>query len=96
VIHLRPAIFAKDDAGAAAVVVMTRPRGYFGHGRDVFTLDGAVPGGVNEGVPGVSVGRLRLPDGTTRSVAARFNDETIVTRTWPRADGHISIAEFHH
>jgi len=95
VIHLRPAIFAKDDAGTAAVVVMTRPRGYFGHGRDVFTLDGAVPGGVNEGVPGVSVGRLRLPEATTRSVAARFNDETVVTRTWPRADGHISIAEFH-
>ena len=96
VIHLRPAIFAKDDAGAAAVVVMTRPRGYFGHGRDVFTLDGAVPGGVNEGVPGVSVGRLRLPEATTRSVAARFNDETVVTRTWPRAHGHISIAEFHY
>jgi len=96
VIHLRPAIFAKDDASAAAVVVMTRPRGYFAHGRDVFTLDGTVPGGVNEGVPGVSVGRLRLPDGTTRSVVARFNDEIIVTRTWPRADGHISIAEFHY
>ncbi len=96
VIHLRPAIFAKDDASAAAVVVMTRPRGYFGHGRDVFTLDGAVPGGVNEGVPGVSVGRLRSPDATPRSVAARFNDETIVMRTWPKADGHISIAEFHY
>ena len=95
VIHLRPAILAKDDAGAAAVVVMTRPRGYFGHGRDVFTLDGAVPGGINEGVPGASVGRLRLPDAAPRSVAARFNEETIVTRTWPRADGHISIAEFH-
>jgi len=96
VIHLRPAILAKEDASAAAVVVMTRPRGYFGHGRDVFTLDGAVPGGVNEGVPGVSLARLRLPDATARSVAARFNDETIVTRTWPRADGHVTIAEFHY
>ena len=96
VVHLRPAILAKDDAGAAAVVVMTRPRGYFGHGRDVFTLDGAVPSGVNEGVPGVSVGRLRLADAAPRSVTARFNEETIVTRTWPRADGHVSIAEFHY
>ena len=96
VIHLRTAAFAKDDDAAAAVVVMTRPRGYFGHGRDVFTLDGAPPGGINEGVPGVSTGRLRLADAAPRSVAARFNDETIVTRTWPKAEGHITIAEFHH
>lgn len=96
VIMLRPAILAKEDATAAAVVVMTRPRGYFGHGRDVFTLDGAVPAGVNDGVPGASAGRLLLPDAGPRGVTARFNDETIVTRTWPMADRHISIAEFHY
>jgi pimeloyl-ACP methyl ester carboxylesterase len=95
-IHLRPAILAKDDAGAAAVVVMTRPRGYFGHGRDVFTLDGAVPASVNEGVPGTSAARLRLPDAAPRSVVARFNDETIVTLAWPMADRHVSIVEFHY
>lgn len=66
------------------------------HGRDIFTLDGAVPGGINEGVPGASATRLRLQDATPRSVAARFNGETIVTRTWPRAAGHVSIAEFHY
>jgi triacylglycerol lipase len=96
VIHLRPAILTKDDAAAAAVVVMTRPRGYFGHGRDVFTLGGAVPDGVNDGVPGASVARLRLAEAAGRSVAARFNDETIVTRTWPMADRHVAIAEFHY
>jgi hypothetical protein len=91
VIQLRPAILAKDDVTAAAIVVMTRPRGYFGHGRVVFTLDGpAVPGGVRERVPGVSLARLRLPDAAARSVAARFYGETIVTRTWPRADGHVA------
>jgi len=31
---------------------MTRPRGYFGRGRDTFLLDGNVPPGINEGVPG--------------------------------------------
>jgi triacylglycerol lipase len=96
VIHLRPAILSKEDEAAAAVVVMTRPRGYFGHGRDVFTLDGTVPGGVNEGVPGVSLARVRLSDAAPRSVPARFNDETIVARTWPMAEGHVSIAEFHY
>jgi len=96
VITLRPAILTKEDATAAAVVVMTRPRGYFGHGRDVFTLDGTVPAGVNDGVPGASAARVLLPDAAPRSVTARFNDETIVTRTWPMADKHISIAEFHY
>jgi pimeloyl-ACP methyl ester carboxylesterase len=96
VIHLRPALLVKDDAAAAALVLMTRPRGYFGHDRDTFTLDGAVPGGINEGVPGASLARLRLADPTLRSVVARFNDETIVARAWPRADGHVSVAEFHH
>ncbi|HEY3065532.1 MAG TPA: alpha/beta fold hydrolase [Methylomirabilota bacterium] len=96
VIHLRPAMLVKDDAGAAAVLLMSRPRGYFGHGRDVFMFDGAVPSGVTEGVPAASVARLRLPDATPRSVAARFNEETIVMRTWPMADGHVAIAEFHY
>ena len=96
VIHLRPAILSGDDQAAAAVVVMTRPRGYFGHGRDVFLLDGAVPDGVTEGVPAVSIGRVRLADVTARSVPARFNDETIVVRTWPMADRHVAIAEFHY
>jgi pimeloyl-ACP methyl ester carboxylesterase len=96
VLYLRPAILAKDDATAAAVVVMTRPRGYFGHGRDTFTLDGAVPAGVTDGVPGASTARLRLPDAAPRSVAARFGEETIVTRTWPMGDRHVTVAEFHY
>lgn len=96
VIHLRPATFVKDDETAGSVVLMTRPRGYFGHGRDVFTLDGTVPAGVNEGVPGTPLARLRLPNPAPRSVAARFNEETIVTRTWSKADGHVSVAEFHY
>jgi pimeloyl-ACP methyl ester carboxylesterase len=95
VIHLRPAILAKEDTTAAAVVVMTRPRGYFGYGRDTFTLDGTIPDGINKGVPGISIGRVRLTEGAARSVVASFSEETIVTRTWPMADKHISIAEFH-
>lgn len=96
VIHLRPAILAKEDEAAAAVVMMTRPRGYFGLGRDVVTLAGAPPGGVTAGVPGVSLARLRLAEAAARSVAARFNEETIVARTWPMAERHVSIAEFHY
>lgn len=96
VIHLRPGQFGKDDEKAGAVVVMSRPRGYFGHGRDKFTLDGKAPQGINEGVPGTSTGRLLLPDGPIRTVVATFNLETIPVRTWPVKENRFVLAEFHN
>ena len=93
VVHLRPGIFAKGDESAAAIVSMSRPRGYFGVGRDKFSLDGKVPPGINDGVPGVSVGKLTF-DAQPRTVMAVFNNETIPTRTWPVKDNHLVIAEF--
>jgi triacylglycerol lipase len=96
IVHLRPADFAKGDATAGSVVTMTRPRGYFGHGRDTFLLDGKVPPGINQGVPGVSTGKLLLPEGPLRPVPARFNDETITLQNWPAKDNHIVFAEFHY
>jgi pimeloyl-ACP methyl ester carboxylesterase len=96
VIHLRPADLAGAEREAGSVAVMSRPRGYFGQGRDTFLLDGKVPPGVNEGVPGVSVGKLLLEAGAPRSVTARFNDERITMRTWPAREGHVAIAEFHY
>lgn len=96
IVHLRPGQFGRDDEKAGAVVYMSRPRGYFGHGRDKFTLDGKVPPGINEGVPGVSVGRLAFDATPERTVKAVFNNEEIPTRTWPVKDGHLVIAEFHN
>ena len=93
VVHLRPGIFAKGDESAAAIVTMSRPRGYFGVGRDKFSLDGKVPPGINDGVPGVSTGKLPF-DAAPRTVMAVFNNETIPTRTWPVKDNHLVIAEF--
>lgn len=93
VVHLRPAQFAKSDEGAGAIVVMSRPRGYFGIGRDKFSLDGKVPPGINDGVPGASTGKLAF-DAQPRTVMAVFNNETIATRTWPAKDNHLVIAEF--
>ena len=94
VVHLRPQPFAKADEGAGAVTVMSRPRGYFGVGRDKFTLDGKVPPGINDGVPGASSGRLTFEASPPRTVVAVFNNETVPTRTWPAKDGHIVVAEF--
>jgi pimeloyl-ACP methyl ester carboxylesterase len=93
VVHLRPGQFAKGDETTGAVVIMSRPRGYFGYGRDKFTLDGKVPPGINEGVPGTSQGKLAF-EPAARSVSAVLNNETILTRTWPTKENHIVYAEF--
>lgn len=93
-VHLRSQPFAKSDEGAGAVTIMSRPRGYFGVGRDKFTLDGKVPPGINDGVPGASTGRLAFEAAPQRTVMAVLNNETIPTRTWSAKDGHIVVAEF--
>jgi hypothetical protein len=93
VVHLRPEPFAKGEEGSGAVVVMSRPRGYFGVGRDKFSLDGKVPPGITDGVPAISVGRLTF-DAGPRTVLAVFNNETVPARTWPAKDNHIVVAEF--
>ena len=95
-VHLRPATIATGDLAAGSVVSISRPRGYFGHGRDVFMLDAQVPPGINDGVPGVAVGKLLLPEGPLRAVPARFNDEYITVQNWPAKDNHIVFAEFHY
>jgi len=95
VVHLRPGRpLAQADAGAGAVVLMSRPRGYFGIPRDVVRLDGEEAKGVAPGVPTDSVATVRLPAGeSARPVAAVFNEEKITARAWPAAENRITIAE---
>ena len=93
VVHLRPQALGKDDAAAGAVVYLTRPRGYFGVGRDTILLDGSPPPGIASGVPSVSLAKLALPAEPQRSVVGRFNDEQIAARTWPLKDNHVSVIE---
>ena len=92
-VDLRPQPFGKGDDQAGAVVIMSRARGYFGVGRDKFSLDGKVPPGINDGVPGAASGKLAF-DAAPRTVMAVFNTETIAARTWPVKDNHIVVAEF--
>ena len=95
VVHLRPGrALDQKDAGAGAVVLMTRPRGYFGIPRDVVLLDGRMPADIVAGVPGDSVTTLRLPTSEIgRPVVGLFNEERIVARAWPAAENRIAIAE---
>ena len=93
--HLRAARpFGQADAGAGAIVLMSRPRGYFGLPRDVLLLDGKEPSDVKPGVPTDSVTTLRLPAAEARRpVVAMFNGERIVARAWPASENRIAVAE---
>jgi pimeloyl-ACP methyl ester carboxylesterase len=95
IVHLRAARpFGTADAGAGAVVMMSRPRGYLGLPRDVVLFDGKEPTDVKPGVPTDSVSTLRLSTADIgRPVPALFNQERIVARAWPASENRIAIAE---
>lgn len=95
VVHLRAAKApGPADAGAGSVIIMTRPRGYFGLPRDVVLFDGKEPADVKAGVPTDSTATLRLsPAETGRPVVAIFNHERIVARAWPASENRIVMAE---
>lgn len=95
VVHLRAARpLGPADAGAGAVVLMSRPRGYFGLPRDVVLFDGKEPADVKTGVPTNSTSTLRVSAAEAgRPVVALFNQERIVARAWPAAENRIAIAE---
>jgi hypothetical protein len=95
IVHLRAARpLGAADAGAGAVVQMSRPRGYFGLPRDVVLFDGKEPTDVKPGVPTDSLATLRLSAAEAgRPVTALFNQERIVARAWPASENRIAIAE---
>jgi hypothetical protein len=95
VLHLRPGRpLEKADAGAAAIVLLSRPRGFFGLPRDALIFDGREPADVAPGVPLDSVSTLRLgAQDLERPITALFNDERIIGRAWPAAEGRVTIFE---
>jgi hypothetical protein len=95
IVHLRAARpLGPADAGAGAVVLMSRPRGYFGLPRDIVLIDGKEPTDVKPGVPTDSVTTLRLSATEAgRPVVAVSNQERIVARAWPVSENRIAVAE---
>lgn len=101
VVHLRPGRLQDSDRAAAAVVMLTRPRGYFGLPRDQIVLDGQNPApGIPIGVAGVDTSRLALSSAASRAVAGDYKSgaiaERVVGRSWPTADNHLVTLELHH
>jgi pimeloyl-ACP methyl ester carboxylesterase len=95
IVHLRAARpLGPADSSAGAVVLMSRPRGYFGIPRDIVLFDGKEPTDVKPGVPGDSTSTLRLPAAELgRPIPALFNQERIVARAWPASENRIAVAE---
>src|SRR6202158_199044 len=95
IVHLRAARpLGPADASAGSVVLMSRPRGYFGLPRDVVLFDGKEPSDVKPGVPTDSVATLRLSAAEAgRPVVALFNSERTVARAWPASENRIAVAE---
>lgn len=92
-IHLRAERLAEADKAAASVVTLTRPRGYFDLARDRMSLDGKPLPGVGPGGAGVSSAKLAIKEPGTRTVAAEFNGEKLVGRSWPTGENRVVMLE---
>ncbi len=96
-VHLRPARpLTAEDREAAAVVLFTRPRAYFGLPRDVVLLDGREPDAaqVPRGVAASATVTARLgPQRLNTSIAGVFNQQRLVGRAWPTVEGHVAVLE---
>jgi pimeloyl-ACP methyl ester carboxylesterase len=94
VVHLRPHLPGRKDTAAAggALVVLSRPRGFFDHAGDAIMLDGRRIDG-NPDVPHESTLRLELPLGPQRSIVAQYNGERIAAATWPLAERRVTVIE---
>ncbi|MFO6420261.1 twin-arginine translocation pathway signal [Hylemonella sp. W303a] len=95
IVNLRPErVTAAADKEAQALVIFTRPRGYFDAKRDSVRFDGRTPPpGVPPAGAGVSSSRLRLDSAADRAITAEFNGERLAGRVWPAAAGHVSVLE---
>ena len=92
-LHLRPQTLAKDEDKAGAVVYISRPRGYFGFGRDTVELGGKPAPGIPEGFATISTSKLTFAEGPQQSVPGRFNNERIPARTWPMKENRVTVIE---
>ena len=78
------------------MVILSRPRGYLGHGRDTFLIEGTVPEGVNKGVAGTASATKIYPPGTSRAVKVVLNEEAVTVKINSEDKGHKIFVPFHY
>lgn len=94
IVNLRPDRILPPDRDAQAIVIFTRPRGYFDAQRDTMRLDGQtqLPGVPPRG-SGISTSKIKLASDAQRSIVGEFNGERVTGLTWPAAQGHMTLLE---
>jgi triacylglycerol lipase len=93
IVNLQPDRIADADRDAAAIVSMTRPRGYLDPTRDTMSFDGrSPPPGALPGA-GVASSKIKLTSTQPRPVVAEFNGERVTGRVWPAAQGELTLLE---
>lgn len=80
--------------GDSVSVLLIRPRGYIGLGRDTATFNSAPALGIPAGVPSADRAVRWFGADVARSVRAQLNWETIVVRTHPADRRRLVVAEF--
>jgi triacylglycerol lipase len=93
IVNLKPERIAEADRDAAAIVTMTRPRGYLDPARDRMAFDGQTPPPGTLPGAGVASSKIKLASAQARPVVAEFNGERGVGRPWPAARGELSVLE---
>jgi pimeloyl-ACP methyl ester carboxylesterase len=95
IIHMRPERLAAADRTTQAMVIWTRPRGYFAASRDRMLLNGKtdIPGVIKGVSAGNSSAKIRIDEFPQREVSAEFNSEKIKALTWPASQGHVTVLE---
>jgi triacylglycerol lipase len=88
-----PAPPSDTTRGDSVSVLLVRPRGYLGAGRDRVLFDDTPARGIPDGVPTTDRVSWRGPADRPRSVRARFNDDVIVVRTQPNDRRRLVVAE---
>jgi len=94
IVNLRPDRILPADRDAQAIVIFTRPRGYFDAQRDTMRFDGKtqLPGVPPRG-SGIATSKLKLDNAAPRAIAGEFNGERVTGMTWPAAQGHMTLLE---
>ncbi|MES2633204.1 MAG: alpha/beta fold hydrolase [Pseudomonadota bacterium] len=93
IVHMRFDRIAEADRNAPTLVKMTRPRGYFDPARDKMAFDGMTPPPGAVLGAGVSASVIKPAYTVPRVVVGEFNGERVIGRTWPAAQGHVTVLE---
>jgi pimeloyl-ACP methyl ester carboxylesterase len=95
-VTLRVPAAAPPARGDSVRVVLVRPRGYLGAGRDTVQVDGRPALGIPPGVPTVDRVTAWVGGSAPRSVVLRVNAERLVVRTQPGDARRVVVAEVQH